>query len=242
MLNGHNKKDHGTALVAYIYGELDEPSRNAFESHLAGCDDCAIELAAVSDARLGVIEWRRTDFDHLVTPEIVVPMALPVVEPKRQSLFGGLVESLLSFPLFARAGVGLAAAALLVGVIYVVSARWANHDELVKQPNAPIVAPSVNDEVTGPDAPKDTVASRTIEPGVKVGEKKSESDNGKQQVASAQVRKNVPPRNIHRSTATPSDKTIAATKKAPRLNNFDEDEDKSLRLLDLFAEVGPGKK
>jgi hypothetical protein len=37
-------------------------------------------------------------------------------------------------------------------------------------------------------------------------------------------------------------KVHTATKRAPRLNNLDEEEDKSLRLADLFAEIGSSEE
>src|SRR5437870_1692493 len=108
----HNSNgSHGTELVSYIYGELDERSQSAFESHLSECVDCAMELAAVSDARLGVIEWRRNDFDHLATPEFVIPEAAPirsVAEPKKVGFFARLTEAIFSLPLFVKTGVALA--------------------------------------------------------------------------------------------------------------------------------------
>src|SRR5262249_24118039 len=115
-LNG----DHGTDLIAYIYGELDESARNAFELHLERCDECAVELGAMSDARLGVVEWRREDFEHLATREIVIPDLRPVVTPEREKvgIFAAFIDFIAASSAFARAGVGVATAALLFGVIY----------------------------------------------------------------------------------------------------------------------------
>jgi anti-sigma factor RsiW len=124
MKNGHHNfnGDHGPELVTYIYGEMDDRARASFESHLAGCDDCAAELASVSDARLGVIEWRRNDFDHLSTPAIILPASEPAfsIAPVSAGRSGiaALFESIFSLPVIARVGVGLATAAVVVGIIY----------------------------------------------------------------------------------------------------------------------------
>jgi len=248
MLNGYHTTNgnHETALVAYIYGELDEPSRNAFESHLAGCDDCAIELAAVSDARLGVVEWRRTDFEHLATPEIVVPfdhaVSASTQAPEKAPLFAGLVESLLALPLFARAGVGLAAAALLVGAIYLVGIRSTTGDQVADVPKSDM--PPTAPKEAPYQIPEQTIVAQDNDkpvPPQTLGITKPE--NTKQQLASSQPKKNsTMARNVRVTGKEPSGTMIASTRKAPRLNNFEEDEDKTLRLVDLFAEIGPSKK
>src|SRR3954453_9051801 len=121
MLNGHHnsEKEYGLELVSYIYGELSDDRRSSFESHLEACDACVLELANYSDARLGVIEWRREDFDHLLTPAIVIPETKPVfAKADGPHSFAGILESIFRLPLFAQAGLGFASAALLVGAIY----------------------------------------------------------------------------------------------------------------------------
>jgi len=248
MLNGYHKENGESSIeiVAYIYGELDESRRNDFESHLAGCDECAIELAAMSDARLGVVEWRRTDFEHLVTPEIVIPVDRPVAsrvaEPQRAPLLAGLVESLFSFPVFARAGVGLAAAALLVGAIYLVGIRSTTGDQVADVPKSDM--PPTAPKEAPHQIPKQTIVAQDNDkpvPPQTLGITKPE--NTKQQLASSQPKKNsTMARNVRVPGKEPSGTMIASTRKAPRLNNFEEDEDKTLRLVDLFAEIGPSKK
>ena len=70
----HNSdSEHGIDLVAYIYGEMDDAARDRFETHLAGCDKCAFELGSYADARLGVIEWRRNDFETLALQPAETP-------------------------------------------------------------------------------------------------------------------------------------------------------------------------
>jgi hypothetical protein len=245
MINGHhnNNGNHGVDLVAYIYGELDETARNAFESHLASCDECAIELAATSDARLGVVEWRRADFEHLATPEIVIPMGRPatsaISEPRKARLFAGLVESLSSFPLFARAGVGFAVAALIVGMIYFVSFRTVSNEHVAGFQEKAVESPTVSNNVPKQlDVPKETIIAKTDKPAMTTPRKNLVETRVSHQPVAANV---AVARNTRNHGIKPSNSQLAV-KKAPRLNNFEEDEDRSLRLVDLFAEVGPGRK
>src|SRR5689334_12711894 len=122
--NYHNSNpNHGTDLISYIYGEMDEAGQNAFESHLATCDKCAIELGEYSNARLGVVEWRRNDFEHLATPAIIIPSLQPaslVAAERKPGIFASVIEAIGALSGFAQASLGLAAAALLIGIFYFV--------------------------------------------------------------------------------------------------------------------------
>src|SRR5689334_20861023 len=105
----HNSDgSHGAELLTYIYGEMDECAREVFESHLERCDECAVELGAISDARLGVIEWRRGDFERLETPAMVVPGLYGDRTVSRSTekagAFAALIESLSTLSAYARAG------------------------------------------------------------------------------------------------------------------------------------------
>jgi hypothetical protein len=239
-LNGN----HGDDLISYMYGELDRHARSAFESHLEHCDECAVELGAISDARLGVVEWRRNDFDHLATPEILVSQAenvrTIVAAREKIGFFAGLAELIRSASVFAKAGVGLAAAALLVGVVYFAISLSSKSDNIaVKNVNSS-PASVVNDKNEGSKeeraAAVDKTPERPVTP-IPVSEHSPSSvrprsiNAGQLADNRSKIRNNV--NKIGRETAI---------KKAPRLNSFDDDEDRTLRLSDLFSQVGPTKR
>jgi len=247
--NHNSNENHGAELVSYIYGELDERSRNAFESHLSECVECAMELSAFADARLGLIEWRRADFDHLATPELVIREAAPirtVAEPKKVGFFAGLTEAIFSLPLFAKTGVALASVAILAGLIYFVtnsrnerSATGGGTPPSVtaqpdQEPFKPAVAPNDRDKEvakTGVDAKVDVNGNSRVITGTPAMNKRPTrilATNHKINRGSLQLATN----------AVNSNKMRKGLTKAPRLNTFDEDEDKTLRLADLFAEIG----
>jgi len=240
MTNGdHNLNGHGFEFLSYIYGELDETARNIFEEHLVGCDDCTFELAAYSDARLGVIEWRREDFDHLESPAIVIPWvnetesAESVYEPV--GALSRFIEAVSAFPLFAKAGIGLTAAALAFGVFYFATNSPSEKTKEVAANKSAETKPFV--------APIDRPGSE-VETGALATEK---------EVSSPKEIRNVParPERVRRSVAAlkvndrqPSVRRFetastkkAVTKSAPTLSSVQEEKDNSLRLADLFAEI-----
>ena len=70
MGNEHENKCGFTSdAVSYLYGEMPAHERSVFEDHLAGCDACTDEFAAISYSRVSVMEWQRGEFADLPTPE-----------------------------------------------------------------------------------------------------------------------------------------------------------------------------
>ena len=231
-------EERGEELVAYIYGEMDAAGRGAIEVHLENCVDCAIELASFADARLGVIEWRREDFDPLETPAISVP-SVQVVGPSHfagPGLIGTVAESLRSLPVFARFAAGIAAAAIIVAALYLGTAST---------PQAPQIVAAINDQSVTANAP--LIGEQNSErPASTVTLDKHETAGPVAKTAKRRqsFSRPVTARTARHTLTGPVRKTeTAATaparvRRAPRLNSFEEDEDRSLRLSDLFAEIG----
>lgn len=51
--------ERGIDLIAFLYGEIDEPAARDFESHLKKCADCKSELGAFKEVRSSVVAWRQ---------------------------------------------------------------------------------------------------------------------------------------------------------------------------------------
>jgi hypothetical protein len=237
-LNGNHIFDegHGEDLVSYIYGEMPAADRNEFEAHLSHCDDCVVELAAFSDARLGVIEWRREDFEHLATPEIHLPRpqvaAVKPVTENSNSGFTAWLGALGSLSNLARAGLGLAAAALAITIIYFAAFSPARSKEVATNSSAVVEIPSIPAQTEIPRS-NEPVSAPYLEP------RKEVATQTIRQVRDEYVQRSRAARNATRPVLPPSRKAETAVKQnAPRLNSFEEDDDRSLRLSDLFAEVG----
>jgi hypothetical protein len=235
--------EHGFEFLSYIYSELDETARDKLEEHLVGCDDCTFELAAYSDARLGVIEWRREDFDHLESPAIVIPWVSqnePALQAEPVGSISRFIEALSSFPLFAKAGMGLAAGALAFAVFYFAAYSPSEQTKEVATNKSaetkPLVTPS--------DKPGNEVGT------VAVAIKKDETspteirniaalpERVRRQAAAVKVNGRLPL--VHKSETASTNKAV--TKSAPTLSTVEEDKDNSLRLADLFAEIGTSEE
>lgn len=58
-------------LISYLYDEIaGQEEKSRFESHLLSCHECAEELSAFAGVRSTVLEWRQQNFEPLSTPAI----------------------------------------------------------------------------------------------------------------------------------------------------------------------------
>ncbi|MEQ1924176.1 MAG: hypothetical protein ABL952_16870, partial [Pyrinomonadaceae bacterium] len=93
-------------IVSYMYDEIGEPERTKFEEHLLDCTVCTDEFAGISNARFSVFEWRKEEFAHLPTPNIVIPYGDPA---PAIGFFAGLRDllTLSGWPAAATVAAGL---------------------------------------------------------------------------------------------------------------------------------------
>lgn len=237
----HNSdSEHGIDLVAYIYGEMDDAARDRFETHLAGCDKCAFELGSYADARLSVIEWRRNDFEPLATPAMIIPesqpVATPASAPQRRS-WTAWIESIYALPGLARAGFGLAAAAILIGVLYFAFVPKKSVDTGVSIADKTSV-PTEPQKLEVAPVPEQTVAVKKAEyePGlVSTAARRSAAPRSNARSQTASLRQTPVIRNYRR--IGPLEAVTQKAQTVPRLNSFEVEEDTTLRLSDLFSQV-----
>jgi anti-sigma factor RsiW len=105
--------DRDETLVAYLYGDIDEGQRAAFEAHIATCERCRHELAELQGVRGRLREW--TAPEPLAPVTVAVPSAAAGVRSRT-----GIPGALREIPVWAQ----VAAALLFLGI----SARVANLD------------------------------------------------------------------------------------------------------------------
>ena len=112
-----NPCGRGEQLVGYLYGEATQTERAGFEQHLSQCAACRDELAAFTQVRESVGEWRAELLTH--APGGVAASAIPVaptptfnVEPARRSAWDALRAFFALSPAWLR--FGSVAAALVV--------------------------------------------------------------------------------------------------------------------------------
>jgi hypothetical protein len=76
--------DDKATLVSYLYGELDEATRGAVDTHLAQCASCAAEVTALGDVRSELGLWAAPDveLDFAIVKKSQLPAAT-VLRPAR---------------------------------------------------------------------------------------------------------------------------------------------------------------
>jgi len=210
-------------LLSYLYEDGSAAARETFESHLAECEACTDEFAAVSLARFSVYEWHKEEFVPMPTPQIVIPY-----EEKPVSIWAGLREAFS----FNWETASLAAASLLVVAAFGAYLVSTDNDgvaelNLVNVNKVAVPTPS-NIDVPKPNA----VISN--DPVVPVKASNEEPTRSVRPIKSVQAKRDVRPiqptvRNDGRipTVATANDRRV--------IDSLDDDsEDNSLRLSDLL--------
>jgi hypothetical protein len=67
-------------IIDFLYGELNGESKNAFQTHLRNCSECAGEIEDFSDIRFSIRDWKAAEFDNLATPKIEIPYEIAAVK------------------------------------------------------------------------------------------------------------------------------------------------------------------
>ncbi|MEP6703339.1 MAG: hypothetical protein ABJB34_00880, partial [Acidobacteriota bacterium] len=189
------------------------------------------EFASLSVARFEVYDWKKIEFDTLETPVFSIPFeSSPNTAPSWVDKLRAGYSAGWAAPAFAFAG--LVVVCVLAGIF--VSTR-----------NDTDVAGDLRG--TGPmvEHPAVEVAGAAVEAGPSLDSTKSEP-RAKQQFRAfnASATKRIEPRRVLRSATGGNFSELKersarnVQKKVPRLNEFVENEDTSLRLAELFDDVG----
>jgi hypothetical protein len=217
-------------IVPYMYGELSSGASLLFESHLPACGVCTEEFASVSSARFEVYDWKKAEFDTLATPVFAIPAAAGAEQgtswlDKVRSAF----SDSWAVPGFAFAG--LAIVAVITGFAFFsanITGDIAKQDDSSPRPTAAIqLQPQPLNEARLPQDEREIAESgagdsRLEEPVTTPARSKRAWRNPKPRAASRDVTA------VAISTTSPT---------APRLNEFPEEEDTSLRLAQLFDDI-----
>lgn len=219
-LDANNLCNDGGDMLAYLYNEMPSADRETFELHLADCGTCIDDFAELSQSRYPVFEWKQLEFDPLPTPRVVVPFETPSV-----SWFDKLRASLAFRPAFAFGTV--AAVAVVAAVTAFIVIRDPVNTEVAEV--APVVTPAL------PSA------------SVEIDEPEVRGEVLIEQPQKELLRREAPKAvraSVRGSTPTIQPNRLKPTQQArrqeplPTLSSVDEDEDDSLRLADIFDEVG----
>ncbi len=254
MLDNNNHNNSVCAFaeqsVSYLYGEAGDQEKTVFETHLKSCRNCADEFAAFGAVHSSVIEWRNEEFMSLETPLIEIPYknAWEIYNLDNNSIASrAWIEELRRF--FTQSPVLTASAsfALIVFCIAIVffAAKSSNNDKIADGNNkiveqefaSPIVKENLPDgksiaaSSVGVDNDRQIISEPKVSQKgliVKAAVAARNSIKDSNQTGSARIIKTV---NTASKTAT-----FARAGKVPRLNDVEEEEDKSLRLAELLGD------
>lgn len=247
--NHHHKNcDFSETLAAYLYGEATRIEKAAFESHLPDCAACSEELAAFSGLHVAIGDWKTKEFDPLATPaiEIPYPVSSPVADSSlsKGSWLSALRQIFSLSPAWSLTAATLAV--LLIGgliALALISSNKSNELAGTNKPQIkttptpaetapkaaePAVSPKPADTPTGPTTVRNPVSSET-------------PPATNPPVNSRQVRTPNTPRaarneNNGRKNAEPNNRY--KNEQLPPKAVDEEEEDDSLRLAELFDEIG----
>jgi hypothetical protein len=261
--NHHNSRcGFEELLVSYIYDEIDSPEKSDFEKHLDGCKTCIDEFSSFGLVRSSINDWRTFEFAELATPPISIPelettpMRSFVTSKNRRSRFHWIGDIFSITPNWATATSIAAILAMVVGITFVIL-NFSNSPEVSKQNEVVIPVESkdlektISDKVPidniqlpeneladpNPDLVRETLP-KTIEnskPSINVERNLPVDRTKKIETKKRQVNR---PSETTIANKTDRLKQVQKSGQTPKLTNFEVEEDDSLRLADLFEEVG----
>lgn len=223
----------GEEMVSYLYDEMPTAGRMMFESHLIDCVSCTDEFAGLSLARLEVYEWNHHEFAVMETPAILIPYE----KSDRISWFENWFGPIFSAPKLSAGG-ALAFAALVLGFfaypsdslessvsVSDVSATQELATEQVKPPISAVAEDKEFVEVTAPNSLNRNNDKRVVAASVRTSE------------PSAKKRRVNETATANRSVPKAKSILPSIPQNAPRLTSFEDEDDNTLRLAELVAEI-----
>lgn len=234
MENGFKKNcELGEEMISYLYGELDPSAGVLFEEHMSGCASCAVEFSGISTARSSVLDWKRDEFESLPTPRISVePSSDRIEHSGGQSLWSALGDFL---------GLGGWRAALAAGLLIAVGAVafWISSGtgpELQVASNTSVPPVSIPEKV--PQQISITNQEPVLKDAGQTDARPLRTNAGVKGVPSVagehrKLQRSLPPYvRAQNSDGTPELRNA----RKPALSDFEDNDDRSLRLSDLFEE------
>jgi hypothetical protein len=213
-------------MVPYMYDELSSVESMAFEQHLIDCADCTDEFAAISSARYEVYDWKKLEFDPLETPNFEIPFeevaGVSWSDKIRQMFAHAWAAPTVSFAALAIVAV------TAVGVIWLQSG-----EQLVVKNLEPVPVPVKQNAAPVPDANVEAPSPYAVA----VEQPTTQASVSKRAIprrTGPQIVRATRDRSIEIKQTTARNETRAV----PRLNEYPDDEDTSLRLAELLDDIG----
>lgn len=228
-------------IVSYMYQEMAPADRLVFEEHLRSCSACVDEFAEIADARFSVYEWRMVEFEAIPTPEIVIPFKASA----RVSWFGKLREAFAAAPAWTAVGFSSASAAavvLAIGLYIYQSPK--NVDVASNVGNAGSIESVMSEQSNITEVPigvesaevfKEPEIQQPVATPFEVSNPARPDRVAAPQRAKADRRVKAEPRQVQPERVVERRQQPVTL---PTFTEFAEQEDESLRLAELFDDIG----
>jgi len=251
MLNNNHKNLDCTfaeSLVSYLYDEIGSAEKYAFEAHLENCAPCIEELKEFGFARTAIHEWRTADFDCLPTPifEIPTQTTKSVRETQKSPTWFDGWKQIISF----KPAMAMAALVILIALFSIAAFVFnfktdeplaENHKEkeLIKVAVSPTVEKRNEDkkEIAIAKNPE-SLSVTTVNPTVNIEDRKPVTVKPAAAKVSTAMPKNGQIKVIQTDVRRNPKANTTQKSEVPRLTEAEAEEDDSVRLADLFDEIG----
>jgi len=179
-------------LVTYLYGEASEVDAKDFAIHLKHCDACRSEFGVFQQVHDSILLWRKEALGSAFSPasvavESTVDSTQFVRHERKLTALAALREFFSVSPFWLRGATAFAALLLCVLGLMVISRSWSKPTQIArsneeKRYSEAEVAVKVNDAVANvrnsqtasTTAPKNTPASLTANPPIKLSQPRHE--------------------------------------------------------------------
>lgn len=260
MLNNNHKNlscDFAEDVISYLYEEISAAEKVAFEEHLKNCSQCIVELSDLGFVRSSIFELRKAEFFDVNAPSRIFTsentLAETVSYGEKATLLGNLRRFFSLLPSWSAAVLIILIVCSIL-FLFVFNFGGRNLDvanDKNNQENS--IQPIINEkepEIAAKNSGNETNVKSDSESqpleikntpritrknSVEKIANKSRNDQ-KQQIA-AENRNNSAIAQKKSAVNKNSQMTAKNYSQQLKLTNFEEVEDDSLRLADLFAEV-----
>ncbi len=260
MLNNNNHNHQSCAfaeqIISYLYGEINAADIDKFETHLKSCSTCGNDLKGFKSVRDSVLDWRAEEFLKLEIPIFQIPT------PSRAESLRTIPASIERYSWFANLrrifSFNPAWAAVLGILVFSIGIalfafRFSGSEEVAENkegqnPVQAVISPKV--EITKKPEEINIVGKvdEKLPPAsIKNNNSSAEEKRNRQIVQTKQnvkVTGNAPKNSLNNSVRSSNEANVNIKKtspvqkrRVPTLTDTVEDEDNSIRLADLFAEI-----
>lgn len=239
-------------IVSYLYDEIKPREKEVFETHLAKCGSCVEELAAFSELRTALGDWRENVFAPLQTPEILIPYdLLPVASGEAATSWIERFRAAFGFSVVWPAAAAAILLAAMTTVLFISSGIERSGEIAADRSPAKNHEAAIAEAIPQQTPPEDSANDLESSPTGPPPDLKTTNESSRQTKVAAvrqplikqktQTVRNIdlPVRNVPASKFRQPAETVAindqkSIKSVAVLGDDDDNKDDSLRLSELF--------